>query len=63
MNRIETFGIGVSDQLAVDEYDAIRKAREYISHLNWQKLGNIPLGHLSTAIEEPKYNPGMYKCV
>ncbi|CAB4376888.1 unnamed protein product [Rhizophagus irregularis] len=47
---------GVSDQLALDEYDAIKKAREFIGRLNWQKKGKIPVTHLLPKIEEPLYD-------
>ncbi|RUS25464.1 acetyl/propionyl-CoA carboxylase, partial [Jimgerdemannia flammicorona] len=47
---------GVSDQLALDEFDAIRKAREWMSHLNWKKHGPVPPRHLTPSIEEPIYN-------
>ncbi|KAF0403453.1 acetyl-CoA carboxylase [Gigaspora margarita] len=47
---------GVSDQLALDEYDAIHKAREFISRLNWEKRGKIPQGHLVPKIDEPLYD-------
>ncbi|KAI8049779.1 carboxyl transferase [Syncephalis plumigaleata] len=51
---------GVSDQLAMDEIDAIRKAREYMTSLNWQKQGQLPLRHLygpsSGLVEEPIYD-------
>ncbi|KAG2186850.1 hypothetical protein INT44_003077 [Umbelopsis vinacea] len=46
---------GVSDQLAVDELDAIRKAREWVSHLNWTKVGQLPKRHLLSNFEEPLY--------
>jgi acetyl-CoA carboxylase carboxyltransferase component len=46
---------GVSDQLAVDELDAIRKAREWVSNLNWRKRGELPKRHLSSNFEEPLY--------
>ncbi|CAG8680945.1 14332_t:CDS:2, partial [Funneliformis mosseae] len=47
---------GVSDQLALDEYDAIKKAREFIGRLNWQKKGKVPATHLFPRIEEPLYD-------
>ncbi|KAI9592491.1 carboxyl transferase [Syncephalis fuscata] len=51
---------GVSDQLAVDEIDGIRKAREYIAALNWKKQGQPPLRHMygpsGGLVEEPFYN-------
>lgn len=49
---------GVSDQLANDEYDAIRKAREWMANLNWEQKGSLPLRHLKGEFEEPYYNPG-----
>lgn len=48
---------GVSDQLANDEYDAIRKAREWMANLNWEQKGSLPLRHLKGEFEEPYYNP------
>ncbi|KAI9489151.1 carboxyl transferase [Zychaea mexicana] len=48
---------GVSDQLANDEYDAIRKAREWMANLNWESKGQLPLRHLKGQYEEPYYNP------
>ncbi|CAG8652590.1 8278_t:CDS:2 [Racocetra persica] len=47
---------GVSDQLALDEHDAIYKAREFISRLNWEKRGKIPRSHLAPKIDEPLYD-------
>ncbi|CAG8611234.1 2589_t:CDS:10 [Paraglomus brasilianum] len=49
-------GMCVSDQLAQDEYDAIRKAREFVANLNWSKQGKLPSRHLSPIIEEPLYD-------
>jgi len=43
---------GVSDYLAEDERDAIRLAREIMSHLNWRKHGPSP----AREIEEPLYD-------
>jgi acetyl-CoA carboxylase carboxyltransferase component len=43
---------GVSDYLAEDERDAIRIAREIVSHIEWQK-GAVPLPR---EIEEPRYD-------
>ncbi|KAI9272973.1 carboxyl transferase [Phascolomyces articulosus] len=34
---------GTTDQLAYDEYDAIRKAREWMANLNWKPKGKLPL--------------------
>ncbi|KAI9251812.1 carboxyl transferase [Phascolomyces articulosus] len=48
---------GVSDQLANDEYDAIRKAREWMANLNWDTKGQLPLRHLTGQYEEPHYDP------
>ncbi|CAG8784361.1 16196_t:CDS:1, partial [Acaulospora morrowiae] len=50
---------GLSDQLALDEYDAIRKTREFIARLNWEKKGKIPLSHFASRIEEPLYDAGI----
>ncbi|CAH1759466.1 15148_t:CDS:2 [Entrophospora sp. SA101] len=47
---------GVSDQLALDEYDAIKKAREFVGKLNWTKRGLIPSRHFSSKIEPPLYD-------
>jgi acetyl-CoA carboxylase carboxyltransferase component len=44
---------GVSDYLAIDEYDAIRIGREIVAQLNWRKLGNSK----RVAVEEPLYDP------
>lgn len=49
---------GVSDQLANDEYDGIRKAREWVANLNWKQTGNLPLRHLTGEYEEPFYSSG-----
>ena len=49
---------GVSDQLAIDEYDGIRKAREWIANLNWKPRGTLPERHLSSQFEEPYYDTG-----
>ncbi|KAG2220655.1 hypothetical protein INT45_008198 [Circinella minor] len=48
---------GTSDQLANDEFDAIRKAREWMSNLNWENKGQLPLRHLTGQFEEPYYDP------
>ncbi|PKL76099.1 MAG: acetyl-CoA carboxylase carboxyltransferase subunit [Candidatus Melainabacteria bacterium HGW-Melainabacteria-1] len=42
---------GLSDDLALDEHDALLKAREAIAYLNWQKLGPEPRDSAP-----PKYN-------
>ncbi|KAI8138779.1 carboxyl transferase [Fennellomyces sp. T-0311] len=47
---------GTSDQLATDEYDAIRKAREWMANLNWEPKGQLPLRHLTGKYEEPYYS-------
>lgn len=46
---------GVSDQLANDEYDGIRKAREWVANLNWEQKGKLPIRHLKGEYEEPYY--------
>lgn len=33
---------GLADELAVDEFDAIRLGRQLVRHLNWHKLGPAP---------------------
>ncbi|KAI8990758.1 carboxyl transferase [Mycotypha africana] len=47
---------GVSDQLANDEYDGIKKARDWVANLNWQQKGSLPLRHLKGEYEEPYYS-------
>lgn len=42
---------GVSDQLALNEIDAIKKARNWIASLNWQKMTPPPSIHF----KEPLY--------
>jgi acetyl-CoA carboxylase carboxyltransferase component len=49
---------GVSDFMATDELEAIKKAREIIANLNWQKRTPFPPQHLASAIEEPFYSVG-----
>lgn len=49
---------GVSDQLANDEFDGIRKAREWVANLNWEQKGNLPLRHMKCEYEEPHYPAG-----
>lgn len=44
---------GLSDHLAVDEMDAIRKVREIVAHLGWRKLGPGP----TEPPDEPLYDP------
>ncbi|KAI8885281.1 ClpP/crotonase [Backusella circina FSU 941] len=46
---------GVSDQLANDEFDGIRKAREWVSNLNWEQTGKLPIRHIKGEYEEPHY--------
>ncbi|KAI7887882.1 carboxyl transferase [Mucor mucedo] len=48
---------GVSDQLANDEFDGIRKARDWVANLNWEQKGNLPPRHLKGEYEEPYYSP------
>lgn len=47
---------GLCDYLAIDEISAIRKCRELVHHLHWEKKGTLPLRHLRGAIEEPAYD-------
>lgn len=55
---------GVSDQLAIDEYDGIRKARDWVANLNWEQKGNLPSRHLKGEYEEPYHSPGkQFFCV
>jgi len=42
---------GLSDELALDEHDALLKVREALAHLNWQKWGPEP-----GVSEPPKYD-------
>jgi acetyl-CoA carboxylase carboxyltransferase component len=49
---------GVSDHLALDEFDAILKVREFVSHLNWQKLSQIPKGLKTGDFDQPIYPAG-----
>ncbi len=43
---------GLSDDLALDEHDALLKAREALAYFNWQKLGPEPRPSVP-----PKYDP------
>ena len=45
---------GVSDHLAVDEMDAIRKVREFVGNLNWHKRAVVPKASL-LPVEQPAY--------
>ncbi|KAI8140276.1 carboxyl transferase [Fennellomyces sp. T-0311] len=47
---------GSSDQLAFDELDAIKKAREWMANLNWEPQGSLPLRHLQMQFEEPYHD-------
>jgi len=50
---------GVSDYLAVNELEGIRKAREVMAHLHYKKLGQLPPLHFERlAVREPLYDPG-----
>jgi hypothetical protein len=49
---------GVSDFLAVNEHDAILKARQVVHNLHWRKKTELPRNHFSEHIEEPFYDPG-----
>jgi acetyl-CoA carboxylase carboxyltransferase component len=44
---------GLSDYLAIDEYDAIRQARRVMARLNWKKQGPTP----ALAYAEPDEDP------
>lgn len=48
---------GVSDFLAVNEHDAILKARQVVHNLHWTKKTALPRNHFSEHIEEPFYDP------
>jgi acetyl-CoA carboxylase carboxyltransferase component len=43
---------GLSDYLAVDEYDAIRIGRQIVRHLNWRKLGYGP----TEPVADPRFD-------
>ena len=45
---------GLADYLAEDEREAIRTAREVVSHLHWRKQGPGPV---TAAPEPPRYDP------
>ncbi|KAJ3244107.1 Acetyl-coenzyme A carboxylase carboxyl transferase subunit beta 2 [Chytriomyces hyalinus] len=44
---------GLADQLARDEMEALRMAREWVASLEWLKLGAVPKG---VDVEEPVYD-------
>lgn len=48
---------GVSDQLALDEFDAIRKVREYVADLNWKSRQPLPDAQINLDFNEPRYSP------
>ncbi|KAJ3332138.1 hypothetical protein HDU76_001172 [Blyttiomyces sp. JEL0837] len=48
---------GLSDQLANDEKEAIRMAREWVMSLDWVKAASLPPRVVSGLIEEPFYHP------
>jgi hypothetical protein len=51
---------GVSDYLAANELEAIRKAREVMHHLHYQKRAALPVAHyVKAAVSEPVYDPGI----
>lgn len=54
---------GVSDQLANDEFDGIRKAREWVANLNWEQKGKLPIRHLKGEYEEPYHSAGKYQTI
>lgn len=43
---------GLSDYLALDEYDALRIGRQIVANLNWKKLGPPP----HSDVEPPRYD-------
>ncbi|HWU31724.1 MAG TPA: carboxyl transferase domain-containing protein, partial [Marmoricola sp.] len=45
---------GLSDYLAVDEYDAIRQARRAMARLNWEKKGPKPVLDYAEPDEDPE---------
>jgi len=48
---------GVADFLAKSEYDALRKAREIVSTLNYQKHMPLPVANISGEGRPPKLDP------
>lgn len=50
---------GVSDFLAVNEYHAIKLAREIVYNLHYKKLTPLPIQTISNTFEEPFYDPGL----
>lgn len=50
--------VGVSDQLAKDEMEAIHKVREFIEHLHWKMRTPLPSPHVMGTFEEPLYAAG-----
>lgn len=48
---------GVSDYLAVNEYDGLLKARQVVAGLQYSKMTPLPEAHLRGDIEEPYYDP------
>ena len=48
---------GLSDFLAVDEYDAIRLARRTVARLNWRKQGGVAVSGGATSYAEPDLDP------
>ncbi|KAJ3353236.1 Acetyl-coenzyme A carboxylase carboxyl transferase subunit beta 2 [Entophlyctis luteolus] len=47
---------GLADQLAEDEVEAIRMARDWVLSLGWEKAGKTPASVTSGEIEEPLYD-------
>lgn len=48
---------GLSDQLALNELEAIRMARDWVASLDWKKNSPLPARVISGVIEEPFYDP------
>jgi acetyl-CoA carboxylase carboxyltransferase component len=49
---------GLSDQLAADEREAIRMARDWVASLDWEPKAKMPPRVQCGVIEEPYYDPG-----
>ncbi|KAI8617494.1 acetyl/propionyl-CoA carboxylase [Chytriomyces sp. MP71] len=47
---------GLADQLARDEVEALRMARDWVSSLEWIKLGTVPDSVVKERVEEPLYD-------
>ncbi|KAJ3409344.1 Acetyl-coenzyme A carboxylase carboxyl transferase subunit beta 2 [Chytridiales sp. JEL 0842] len=48
---------GLADQLAQDELEAIRMARDWVGSLEWEVQGKVPVRARLGYVEEPFYDP------